>query len=379
LREYRIKGGVILKITDVRVITIGQNVPPNGCSRGRSITFRGTALIVIDTDEGIQGVGEGYGPEYYITRTIVERKFKPWLIGQDPLDIERLWRKMLMTTVYWDQKGQGVAAASGVDMALWDIAGKYYGVPVYKLLGGDARGGGKIQAYASDLFWDTPEKMAATAKRYAKKGFPLIKTHLGNGLQEDEKRVKAITEAIGDAQLMVDMNCGYGRVEALKVGRMLERYGVYWYEEPLSPYDVDGYAWLKQKLDIPIATGENEYTKWGFKELFLKNAVDFAMPDIMRCGGITETKKICAMAEAFEVICSPHNYTTGVGLAATIQLIACTPNCDLLELDMTDYALYHSLLKSPLEIDNHGRVKIPNDPGLGVELKEDIIKKYSVD
>ncbi|MDD1773555.1 MAG: hypothetical protein LUQ14_02900, partial [Methanomassiliicoccales archaeon] len=147
----------------------------------------------------------------------------------------------------------------------------------------------------------------------------------------------------------------------------------------LSPYDVDGYAYLKSKLDIPIATGENEYTKWGFKELFLKNGVDYAMPDIMRCGGITETKKICALAEAFNIACSPHNYTTGVGLAATMQLIASTPNCDWLELDMAGYPLYYNLLKRPLEIDNKGMIKIPQDPGLGVEIKKDILKKYSVD
>ncbi len=282
-----------------------------------------------------------------------------------------------MTTVYWDRKGQGVSAASGVDLALWDIAGKHYGVPVYKLLGGDARGDGKVQAYGSDLFWDTPEKMAEAAGKIASRGFPAVKTHLGRGLKEDEKRVRAMKETIGDSELMVDMNCGYSRVEALKVGRMLEKYGVYWYEEPLYPYDVDGYAYLKSKLDIPIATGENEYTKWGFRELFLKNAVDFAMPDIMRCGGITETKKICAMAEAFSVICTPHNYTTGVGLAATLQVMACTPNCEWLEFDTTDFVLYETLLKKPLELDGKGMVKIPKDPGLGVELKKNIIEKYA--
>jgi D-galactarolactone cycloisomerase len=368
-----------MKITDVNVIELKVSLPkPLVTSKGRKFNSRGAAFVIINTDEGIQGIGEGYGPESYIVKTIVEQKFKPWLIDQNPLEIERLWRKMLMTTVYWDQKGQGVSAASGVDMALWDIAGKHFNVPIYKLLGGDAKGIGKVQAYASDLFWDAPEVMADTAKKYVPQGFPAVKTHLGNGVKEDEKRVKAIKDAIGDAELMVDMNCGYNRVDALKAGRMLEKYDVYWYEEPLSPYDVDGLAYLKNKLDIPIATGENEYTKWGFKELFLKNAVDFAMPDIMRCGGITETKKICAMAEAFDVICTPHNYTTGVGLAATLQVMACTPNCEWLEFDVTDYALYESLLKNPLEIDGNGMVKIPTDPGLGVEVKEDLVEKYAI-
>jgi len=369
-----------MKITDVRVITLAHKLAEsNGLSMNRKISLRGAAFVVIDTDEGIQGIGEGYGPEHFIIRTIVERKLKPMIMGMNPLDIERIWKKMLLTPVYWDQKGQGVAAASGVDMALWDIAGKYHGVPVYELLGGDVTEDGKLQAYASDLFWDTPENLAKAAESYVSKGFPAVKTHLGNGLVRDEKRVIAIKEAIGDAELMVDMNCGYDRVDALKVGRMLERHGVYWFEEPLSPYDVDGYAYLKSKLDIPIATGENEYTKWGFKELFLRNGVDYAMPDIMRCGGITETKKICALAEAFNLIVSPHSYTTGVGLAATMHIMASSPNCQWLELDVTPYPLFGDLLISPPTPDKSGRVKVPEEPGLGVHLPDKIIKKYAVE
>lgn len=369
-----------MKITDVNVVTLGVKLDkPSVLSRGRAIGFRGAAFVVIDTDAGIQGIGEGYGPEFFNIKTIVERKYAPMIKGEDPLDIERIWRKMLMEPVYWDQKGQGVSAASGVDMALWDIAGKHYGAPVYKLMGGDATGKGTVQAYASDLFWDTPEQMAKSAREHVKRGFAAVKTHLGNGLEADEERVVAMKEAIGDAKLMVDVNCGYDRIEALKIGRMLEKHEVFWYEEPLSPYDVDGYAWLKSKLDIPIATGENEYTKWGFKELFLKNGVDYAMPDIMRCGGITETKKICSLAEAFDVAVTPHSYTTGVGLAATIHTMACTPNCQWLELDVTPYLLYESLLKNPLEIDAKGYVKLPDSPGLGVELREDIVEKYRVE
>lgn len=369
-----------MRITDVNVVTMGVKIdPPSVLSRDRKIGFRGAAFVVIDTDIGIQGIGEGYGPEFFIIKNIVEKKYTPLLRNENPMDIEKIWKKMLTEPVYWDQKGQGVSAASGVDMALWDIVGKMLGAPVYRLLGGDAHGTGKIKSYASDLFWDTPERMAEAAKNYVRKGFRAVKTHLGNGLEEDERRVVAIKESIGDADLMVDMNCGYDRVTALKVGRMLESHDVFWYEEPLSPYDLEGYAYLKGKLDIPIATGENEYTKWGFKELFLRGGVDYAMPDIMRCGGITETKKICALAEAFDVIVTPHNYTTGVGLAATIQLMACTPNCQLLEYDVTPYPLYEQLLKRPLEFDSNGMITLPEDPGLGVELREDMVEKYSID
>jgi len=153
---------------------------------------------------------------------------------------------------------------------------------------------------------------------------------------------------------------------------------VYWYEEPLSPYDMDGLSTLRQKLDVPIAPGENEYTKWGFRELFESQSVDYAMPDAMRCGGITETKKICSLAEAFDVTCSPHCYTTGVGLAATIHVLASSPGAQWLEFDPTDFPLYEDLFVSPLEVSD-GRVSLPDDPGLGVELDGAVIEKYRVD
>jgi L-alanine-DL-glutamate epimerase-like enolase superfamily enzyme len=369
-----------MEITDVSVTKLRAELDePNAISKGRSTDSRAAAIVEVETDEGITGVGEGYGPNPHIVETIVERKFAETLVGEDPLDVERLWEELVRGYTYWDQKGQGVSAASGVDMALWDIVGKHYGAPVHRLLGGDAHGGGRVKAYASDLFWDDPGTMAETAAGYVDEGFAAVKTHLGNGRDADEARVRAIRDAIGDAELMVDMNCGYERPEALRVGRTLEEYDVYWYEEPLSPYDVDGYAHLREKLDVPIATGENEYTRWGFRRLFEAGGVDFAMPDVMRCGGITETKKICSLAGAFDVTPTPHNFSTGVGLAATLQVMACSPETEWLELDVTDYDLYESLLASSLDVDDEGHVAVPTDPGLGVELTDDLVETYGIE
>lgn len=351
---------------------------PKRISADREFDYRSAAIVTVETDSGLTGIGEGYGPEPYIVETIVEEKYRPRLLGEDPLDRERLWQGMLVLDTYWDRKGQGVSAASGVDMALWDLAGKYHDEPLYRLLGGDTTGEGSVRAYASDLFWDDPESMAATAEEHVDRGFDAVKTHLGRGLAADERRVEALEASIGDAHLMVDMNCGYGRAEALRVGRMLDDHDVYWYEEPLSPYDVDGYADLRRAIETPIAAGENEYTKWGFKDLFDANAVDYAMPDIMRCGGITEAKKICALAEAFNVTCTPHSYTTGVGLAATVHLVASSPACEWLEFDVTDFPLYESFFHDPLEIDD-GRVGLPSAPGLGVELTDEIVETYGVE
>ena len=368
-----------MEISDVRTVELKFELDePFGLSRDREIDARTAAFVVVETDAGITGIGEGIGPEPYIVERIVEEKYAPRLIGEDPLDVERLWHAMLTEDLYWDRKGQGVAAASGVDIALWDVAGKYHDEPVYRLLGGDADGSGEIEAYASDLFFDDPEVMADRAAGYVDRGFRAVKTHLGREVDADEERVAAMREAIGDAELLVDMNCGYDRAEALRAGRMLEEYDVYWYEEPLSPYDVEGLAALREKLDVPIAFGENEYTKWGFRELFESGAVDYAMPDAMRCGGITEARKICTLAEAFDVVCSPHCFTTGVGLAATMHVMAASTATQWLEFDPTDFPLYDALFASSLEVAD-GHVSLPEDPGLGVELDDAVIDEYRIE
>jgi L-alanine-DL-glutamate epimerase-like enolase superfamily enzyme len=368
-----------MEITDVSVQKLRVELDePAGVSRGREVDARGAAIVVVETDEGIRGIGEGVGPEPYVVERIVEEKFAPRLVGTNPLDVERRWQEMLTEDLYWARKGQTVAAASGIDIALWDVVGKHYGAPVYRLLGGDAHGG-SLQAYASDLFWDDPDRMAERAARYVDRGFPAVKTHLGRGVDADEERVAAMRDAIGDAHLMVDVNCGYDYPEAVRVGRMLESYDVYWYEEPLSPYDVDGLARLRRTLDVPVATGENEYTKWGFRDLFEADAVDYAMPDAMRCGGITETKKVCSLAESFGVTPTPHCYTTGVGLAATMHVLATAPAGSWLEFDVTDFPLYEDLFTSSLVVDDEGQVALPTDPGLGVDLTADVVDRFGVE
>lgn len=368
-----------MEITDVHVTKLGVTLDePNAISRGRAGDFRPAAIISVETDAEILGIGEGYGPNPHVIETIVEEKYAEKLVGEDPLDIERLWDEMVRKFTYWDQKGPGISAASGVDMALWDVMGKHYGAPVYRLLGGNTREDGTVRAYASDLFWDDAAAMAETAAGYVDRGFQSVKTHLGRGLNADRERVEALQDAIGDAHLMVDMNCGYEYAEALRVGKMLGNLDVYWYEEPLSPYDVGRLADLRRALDVPIAVGENEYTKWGFKALFDAGAVDFAMPDIMRCGGITETKKICTLAEAYGITPTPHNFSTGVGLAATLHLVAATPTSDWLEYDTTEFALYEDFLVGDLEIDDRGHIEVPTEPGLGVHLPDDLVEQYGL-
>jgi L-alanine-DL-glutamate epimerase-like enolase superfamily enzyme len=269
-----------------------------------------------------------------------------------------------------------VAGMSGVDLACWDIIGKALGQPVCRLIGGSCREW--LPAYASDLHWkEDPAEMARLAASFVEQGYRLVKTHLGVDAEDDVRRVRALREAIGsDVGLMVDINTGFDRPTAIRFGRRIAEYDITWYEEPLSPVDVAGFAVVREATGLPIATGENEYTRYGFKELFDRGGVDVAMPDIARAGGITELKKICALGEAFGIPISPHNYSSGVCSAATLQLMAATPSTGPREWDTVGASIVEELFVEPPVVKD-GRVSVPLVPGLGVRLTDEVRAKYA--
>ncbi|MBI3988452.1 MAG: mandelate racemase/muconate lactonizing enzyme family protein [candidate division NC10 bacterium] len=364
-----------MRISDVEVVLLKKILAkPLVLSRGE-VRERRFAFVLVHTDEGITGLGEGVGDPHLI-QAMVERRLKPILVGEDPFDVERLWRRMFAGAVYWDLKGALLTAISGVDIALWDLKAKALGVPAYQLLGGASKE--KISAYASDLFWDDPAAMAEAAAKSVADGFSVVKTHIGKDPEGDLARARAIRRAIGDqAGFMIDINCHFDRPTALWMGKRFREVNPFWYEEPLPPYDLEGYRELKDRLDLPIAAGENEFTKYGFLELFQRRAVDYAMPDIARIGGLTEAVKVCALAEAFNVPCSPHNFSSGVLLAATLHLMAALPGTDLLEFDVTGTSVYEELFVEPLLVQD-GFVSIPHGVGLGVELTEEVRRRYAL-
>ena len=356
-----------MKITEVTPVLISRTLErPLGTSRG-DMRQRTACLVVVRTDEGITGLGEGVGEPRSIA-TLLRERVGPSLIGEDPFDIERLWAQIYQGPVYWERMGATLCALSAVDIALWDIKGKALGVPVYQLLGGCYRR--EIEAYASDLFWDEPATMARAAASYVNEGFEIVKCHIGRGAEADDARVRAIRAAIGpNPGFMVDLNCGYDRPTALRALRRWEPYGLYWLEEPVPPHDLDGYAALRGLGIAPIAGGENEYARYGFRDALARGALDYAMPDAARCGGITELRRICALCEAAGVPLSPHCFSTGVLLAATLQVMAALPGTQRLELDVTGTAIYDELLAEPLQ--RRGRfVQVPQSPGLGVVFDE---------
>jgi len=366
-----------MKITNIEVFSLQKELSSTmQISRG-GFSIRNHTLVRVETDQGITGLGEGIGNAHLI-KAILKEQMCDMVIGLDPFNIEALRKKLLDSQVYFERQGSAICAASAIEMACWDIKGKALEMPVYELLGGLYQE--KLHAYASDIYWDQDSAyMSNEASRIVDLGFQAIKIHVGYGNpQEDYSRVEAIRKILGEEfPLMVDLNAGYNLLEARQAVQLWKSLNITWLEEPLNPNHDEAMGDLRSLSEIPIASGENEFKTYGFKRLFDHRAIDVAMPDIGRVGGLMETKNICSLAETYGIPVSPHNFSSGVLLAATIHLMASTPNTLWLEMDTSGNAVYEELLKDPLKLSD-GCIEVSNQPGLGVELKEETIKKYGL-
>ncbi len=333
-------------------------------------------LVQIDTDAGLSGVGEGTLETKCLTvATCIQELGDGYLLGQDPLRIEQHWQAMYRGS-YWTGGPVINSAISAIEAALWDIAGKYYGTPVYNLLGGRLRE--KIRCYTG-VGGETPEELADNVARAVKEGYSACKTmafgenpsgRMLDAIEEAERRCRAVRDRVGDAvDLMLDCHGRCSLEEALGLVRRLEQYKVRWLEEPLFAENVDALATLRRQSRIPLATGERLYTKWGFRELLAKQAAHIIQPDPIHCGGILETKKIAAMAEAHYVTVAPHCPYFHVALAIAVQVDACIPNFVIQEGGRIRGAW---LVKEPFVVDK-GYITIPTTPGLGIDLDVDAI------
>src|SRR6516162_8202152 len=241
---------------------------------------RTAMLVEIETDSGLVGWGECYGPAR--VNSAVVKEIAPWLIGEDPLRTDHLWQSVYARLRDHGQKGIVIQGLSGIDIALWDIKGKHFGVPVHQLLGGAARN--EVAAYATGLYrrksGDPMRYLAEEAAGYVAEGFKAVKLKVGFGADEDARLTRAVREAIGPkVALMVDANHAYDAVAAIRLGRMIEPYDIGWFEEPVPPEDIAGHLAVKAALAIPIAGGECEFTRFGFRDLLTSRAVDIVQPD----------------------------------------------------------------------------------------------------
>ena len=367
-----------MKITDVQTIRLRARIPTDGqvFSRSGVRSTRSTTLVRVDTDEGMSGIGSASGNGELI-EVIVAKVIKPLLVGMDPTEIDTIWDKAYVRAGHkeFGTRGIGVVALSGVDMALWDILGKARGVPLYQLLGGKCRD--KVPVYATALYPEEPAKVARRARGFADQGFHGVKIKVGFDLDQDIRIVRAVREELGkDFIVMTDANQGYSVDVALKASDAFADCGAYWLEEPLFVEDIEGHAILREKSKTPIAVGENLHMCYAFENFIMRGAVDFIQPDVARAGGITEIRKITALAARHKVPVSFHTWGDGVALAASVHLSAALKDCIVMELDYTYNPLREELLREPFKVQN-GFLIPPERPGLGIELNPNALERFA--
>lgn len=378
-----------MKITDVIAHQLSVDVDePFTSSRGWFYKTKGALVVEVRTDEGLTGWGDCYGPSA-VCKAIVDSLLKPSVIGRDPFDVEVIWEALYNKVKDYGLTGMTISGISGIDIALWDIIGKACRQPVHKLIGGCFRP--QVQAYATGLYFKNMDRLneeaVEEARGYVEQGFRAIKMKIGLGsLRKDLDRVAAVREAIGpDVRLMVDANHCFNVPQAINIGRELEKLDVDWFEEPISPEDLDGYVEVSRRLDMAVAGGENEFTKFGFREILARRAMDIIQPDVCAAGGLTECKKIAALAQAHAVQCVPHAWGTAIGLAATIHFLASlpeTPPClvpmpPMLEYEQTFNPFRDELSTTPIR-HARGWVDVPSGPGLGIEIDARVLDRYRV-
>jgi D-arabinonate dehydratase len=335
--------------------------------------WAGVYLVKVETDEGVTGIGLRTPPGAVAT-AIVEF-LSPLLIGEDPIDIERLWHRMWEPKVV-GRRGMITRAISAIDIALWDIRAKVAGMPLYKLLGGYRD---RVPTYIAGGYYEEGKGLKELAREMetnVEMGARAVKMKIGAvSICEDVERVKAVRRAIGpDVKLMVDANCAYRFYEAIQIAKRIEEYDIFWFEEPVAPDDYEGFRKLAEATTIPIATGENEYTKFGFRDLIEHNAAAILNADAKEMGGITEWMKVAAMAQAHNLDMAPHGPQE-----VHVHLVCAVANGLILEFYRDSFdpmwgKVYHH---TPM-LNEDGTVSPPNMPGIGMEPNYEALKPYRV-
>ena len=384
-----------MKIRDVRIMLLTAPIPKERqyTSDFGTVQSRSAAIVVVETDDGLTGYGEAKGTPL-VMKAIVEHELKPLLLGEDPTRVTYLWEKLyngsrLGLSLYYGRSmphgeapGEMMCAISGVDIALWDLAGKAAGVPIYKLMGGAVRD--RIRAYASGGHGWRGE-IGNQLRGYVEKGFTACKMRVGGKdhprmVLGSAARIKEAREALGpDVQLMLDAHGSTGVTEAIKLAKAVEEYDIAWYEEPVIYHNFPGMAEVRRATTIPIATGENLYTRFAFRDLGLARAADIWQPDVAMAGGLTEMLRIAALASAMEFQLAPHTWGSAFLVTASLQLAAALPNYSIFEFTQTYNPLLNELVTTPLGVEKDGCIPIPQGPGLGVEIVPDAERRFPFD
>jgi D-galactarolactone cycloisomerase len=380
-----------MKITNINAHAI--SVPldePFYFSQGW-VNARSSLIVEIETDAGITGWGEclchGLQPPH-IAAVFIEQVFAPLILGRSPFDVEVLWEEMYNITRPYGQGGSAVNAISGVDIALWDIMAKSVDKPIHALIGGAFRK--EIQPYATGFYrtkvGQYPADSYTEAQYYLDKGFKAMKLKIGFGVEEDIQFIKQMRKAVGpDVRLMADANGAYNVGNARRLILETESAEPYFLEELLAPEDLEGYKQIRNLSSTRIAAGEQLFGKRGYQPWLTQNALDIIQPDLCSSGGITECKKIAALAQSHATPLIPHVWGSGIGIAASLQFVASLPPSPLglfaeepmLEFDQSDHPFRKDLISDGIVMKN-GMVQISQKPGIGVEVNRDIIDTYKI-
>ena len=350
-----------MKITEIKTFLMMAGSP--ALKQSTSWSKRNWCFVKVYTDEGITGLGEGSGWPRVVETAIND--LKPIVIGEDPMNIERIWQKMLVSTMGAGMTGTpGSGSMNAIDMALWDIKGKALNTPVWNLLGGKVRD--RIRAYGHAK---TPERALELKER----GLTAVKT---GGVHRTVEKVDAIRKAVGDEMdIMVDAHGPpwFTTKDAIVIGKALEPYKLLFYEDPVPPDNIEALQRVQDNVDIPIAAGERHSHIWGVRQLIEREIVDVVQPDTGRIGGISQMMKIAAMAEAHYITVAPHSGSLGpVAEYAAIHVLAAIPNALILERVHDDVPVRYDVTLPHIEtIDGH--IQVPDRPGLGVDIDEDVV------
>ncbi len=383
-----------MKITAVEAFVLkssGHYSNPRDAEEPQGPTYMG--VVKVSTDEGICGYSDMETCASVAKACVDAPRWSleegmecfdglaTLLVGENPLEVERLWYRMFRGSIYYGRRGVAIQAISAIDIALWDICGKFYRQPVHILLGGKWRN--QVRAYASTLFRPTPAAMKKAVAGYIDEGFTAVKFGwgvFGRNPRSDVNLVAAAREALGDDRdLLVDTGWFVERTpkEAIQVVKSIEQFQPFLVEELLHPEDYDGYRKVADSVDTRIACGEQEATEWGFAQLIERGGVDVLQPDLTRCGGFTVARKIVHMAERANRLVLPHSWSSDLLTAASLHLTAFQRRAEFVEFSTSQGPLSRELIKEPLRMID-GYLTVPAGPGLGVEVNDEAIAKYRV-
>lgn len=352
--------------------------------QAKTASSQDSVLVRVRTDTGLEGIGEAdSSPE--VVKAIIDAPFshniasglRSILLGENPLEHERLWQKMLRRTMYFGRKGAGITAMAAIDMALWDLKGKVFSLPVHTLLGGKQHR--RMRGYASILFGRDGKETADIARRWVAKGYTAVKfgwEPTGTSEAVDIDLVKGAREGLGDATLLIDAGCVYDARTALRRAEAFKEFNPEWLDEPLRQDDIDGYVWLRGRSPVPIAAGEGECGRESFRPLIERQALDVYQVDISRCG-FTDAAYIRARVEEAGARLCNHCYTSPLTVAASLHWLSTCRDAFLFEDCVEDSPLRHELTLEKVQSQD-GWIEVPDRPGLGVSLDEQFVKKYLV-